>query len=101
MNREKYPNYFLLGMLLYLIVLVIGLYFITTAISFGLVATYLESFALITAIILLPLVFYVIYFFIPRIRMLWGKEKWIRIIINILIIISIIFVSIFLMPLMF
>lgn len=101
MNREKYPDYFLLGMLLYLIVLVIGLYFITSAIEYGLVALYYESFLLITTIILLPLVFYIIYFFTPRIRFLWGREKWIRVIINILIIISILFVSVMFVPLMF
>jgi len=101
MDRKKYPNYFLMAMLLYMITLLIGLYFIVTAINVGLVFQYFESFAIITTAVLLPLVFFAIYFFTPRIRFLWGKEKIIRIIIDILVLISILFVSFFLVPLVF
>jgi hypothetical protein len=98
MNRERYPTNFLLVLLVYIIVLVIGLNFIFSAIGFGLFGY--EDFYYILALVLLPLIFIVIYLIVPRIKVLWGHEHVLRLIITLLVFVSMIFVSLFLLPIM-
>lgn len=98
MNKEKYPDKFLMILFIYMIALVFGFYFIISSITFGLFIY--TDFYLILFIIILPLILLILYHFIPRIRFLWGKEKIIRTIIYVFLFIAIIFISIFLIPIM-
>lgn len=89
MDHEKYPNYFLAAMVLYAIVLLIGLsYFILPSLSFA--GAYLD-FYLILALFFLPLVLFAIYENSARLEFLWGKEKYLRVAITILVLVDFLF----------
>jgi hypothetical protein len=80
MDREKFPNYFLIAAIFYVIIFLAGFsYFFVPAISFGF--GYFE-FYLMGLLLFLPLVMLVIYANISRFQFLWGAEKAFRVIIT-------------------
>ncbi|MFA4819609.1 MAG: hypothetical protein WC613_01470 [Candidatus Aenigmatarchaeota archaeon] len=86
MNHEKYPNYFLAVIVLYGIVFLAGFgYFIAPLIGSSLIYT---DFVVITVLFLLPLPLLALYEKISRFHFLWGKEKFIRILVTALTIID-------------
>ena len=86
MDHEKFPNYFLVVVALYAIVLLIGLgYFIIPSISFG--AAYADFLA-ITLLFFLPLVLLAVYEKSSRFEMRWGKESALRVVITALVVVD-------------
>ncbi|HIG97731.1 MAG TPA: hypothetical protein HA230_05310 [Candidatus Aenigmarchaeota archaeon] len=91
MNHEKYPNYFLAVIVLYGVVFLAGFgYFIAPMLSSSLI--YMD-FVVITVLFLLPLPLLAVYEKMSRFHFLWGKEKFIRILITALTLID--FVTVF------
>ncbi len=91
MNHEKYPNYFLAVIVLYAVVFLAGFgYFIAPLIGSSLI--YMD-FVVIAVLFLLPLPLLTVYEKTSNFHFLWGKEKFIRILVTTLTIID--FVIIF------
>lgn len=86
MNREKYPNYFLAIIVLYAVVFLAGFgYFIAPMINSSFI--YMD-FVVISVLFLLPLPLLAVYEKISHFHFLWGKEKFIRILITALTIVD-------------
>ncbi len=76
MNREKYPDYFLVTAVLYIIILLAGFsYFFVPAFTFGF--GYFE-FYVIGILLFLPLILFALYANVSRFTFLWGSEGAIR-----------------------
>ncbi len=89
MDHEKYPNYFLAVIFLYLIIFVTALgYFVIPAASFA--ADY-GDYYLISLLVFSPLILLAIYT-TNRIEFLWGKEKILRTLITAFTVIDFVFV---------
>ena len=86
MNREKYPNYFLMSCILYGIVFLAAFsYFIIPSLGFGF--GYGE-FLPIVIMMFFPMLLLIIYNLVPHIELLWGKEGLLRTITTIFIVID-------------
>lgn len=90
MDQEKYPNYFLAIIVLYIVILLISLaYFIIPSLSFAL--GYLDYYV-ISLLFLLPLILLAVYYKSSRFEFLWGKEGLIRSVITALAVVDFLFV---------
>ena len=86
MNREKYPNYFLASCLLYAVVFLTAFsYFTFPSLGFGF--GYAE-FLPIIILMFLPMLLLIVYNFTPHLQFLWGKEKMLRTITTIVIVVD-------------
>lgn len=86
MDHEKFPNYFLAVIVLYVIVFLISLsYFIIPSLSYA--AGYVDYYLLL-ALFVLPLVLLAVYEKSSRFQLLWGKESAMRTIITALVVID-------------
>ncbi len=94
MDREKFPDYFLVAAVFYAIVFLAGFsYFFVPAISFGF--DYFE-FYVIGLLLFLPLIMMVVYTNMSRFQFLWGAENAFRIVITAVTIIDSLLVLYFL-----
>ena len=94
MDGEKFPVYFLVIILLYIIVFLVSLsYFIIPSLSFA--GGHID-FYIILALFFLPLVLLVVYEKSSRFEFLWGKESLLRTIITVLVVIDF-FIDLYLM----
>ncbi len=90
MNREKYPNYFLMTFLAYGVAFIFWFsYFFVPASGFGFAYS---EFYIISAFLFLPIPLFALYSQSSRFEALWGKENILRYIIAVLTVIDMLFV---------
>ncbi len=85
-------------LVIYLFSLIYGLNFVVSSISFGIGSLYPLQMLLMFLIVLLPALFFALYFLRSHIELLYGKERTFRILSYVFTIISVVFVAIFIIP---
>lgn len=95
MQLEKIANGFVYAIAIYLVVLLYGMNFILSNLSFGMLTS---DFWLMALIILLPLFLCILYFSRRRAELLYNHQTFLRRTIFAFIIISVVFTIIFILP---
>ena len=89
MNREKYPNYFLVATALYIVMFISWFsYFFVPLLGRAFLP---GDFYILSIVMILPLPLFAVYHNSARFQFIWGKEHIIREIISIIVVLGTLF----------
>ncbi|MBI4896291.1 MAG: hypothetical protein HY832_01970 [Candidatus Aenigmarchaeota archaeon] len=93
---DKYPTYFLFSIVIYFIAFLYGIRFVLAGFTQNLLGSW--DFYLISAIILLPLLFLILHNLNEKSMLLWKRANLLRHISFVLMVISTVFIALVIIP---